>query len=192
MKVRENSKIKRNSAEYEVIKRQALDLYVITQNATECYNLFRRAVDGEEFAVSSNRSTASNFFKREEHIAYMDNKRAELSRQFFEHYARENDIDISELETIQDKYGDLENITPDELRTKNLSELEDLKRKTTDDVLKANIIKQQTDLMDAKRREIDTKKTDEYIHYYLPTPYCNECPRKHEIQPIITEEENEE
>ena len=34
MKVRENSKIKRNSADYEIIKRQVLDLYVITQNAT--------------------------------------------------------------------------------------------------------------------------------------------------------------
>ena len=111
MKVRENSKIKRNR-QITIIKRQVLDLYVITQNATTATTLFRRAVDGDEFAVSSNRGTASNFFKREEHVAYMDNKRSELARHFFEHYARENDIDISELETIQDKYGDLENIRP--------------------------------------------------------------------------------
>ena len=49
MIVRENARIKRGSVEYEVIKRQVLDLYVITENAMACYELFRRAVDGEEY-----------------------------------------------------------------------------------------------------------------------------------------------
>ena len=37
MIVRENARVKRGSAEYEVIKRQVLDLYVISENATACY-----------------------------------------------------------------------------------------------------------------------------------------------------------
>lgn len=177
MRVRENSSIKRGSSQYETIKTNVLDLYVITKNATMCYELFRRAIDGAEYSEVK-RSSASAFFKREEHVAYMENKEAELSRHYFEFYANQNDIDISELEVMADKYADLENITPDELRTKNLAELEDLKNKTTDEALKANIIKQQTDLMDAKRRDIETQKTEEYIHFYVPTPYCNECPKR--------------
>ena len=34
MEIRENAKLKRGSAEYEVIKRYVMDLYVITENAT--------------------------------------------------------------------------------------------------------------------------------------------------------------
>lgn len=177
MKIRENSRVKRGSARYEVIKRQVLDLYVVTDNATECYELFRRAVDGAEYS-DINRSSASNFFKRDGHKAYIDNKRTDMARHFFEYYAKQNDIDISKLKVIEDKYAEIENITPDELRTKNLTELEELKNTTNDDNLKANIIKQQTDLMDAKRREAETKNTDEYIHFYVPTPYCNECPKR--------------
>ena len=68
MEIRENAKLKRGSAEYEVIKRYVMDLYVITENATACYELFRRrAVDGEEYKDTAKRGTASAFFKREEH-----------------------------------------------------------------------------------------------------------------------------
>lgn len=63
MIVRENARIKRGSAEYEVIKRQVLDLYVITENATACYELWRRTVDGEEYSDTAKRGTAANFFK---------------------------------------------------------------------------------------------------------------------------------
>ena len=84
MEIRENAKLKRGSAEYEVIKRQVLDLYVITENATACYELFRRAVDGEEYKDTAKRGTASAFFKREQHVAYMEARRAELAQWGFE------------------------------------------------------------------------------------------------------------
>jgi len=178
MKVRENNKIKRGSAEYEIIKRQILDLYIITENATVCYDLWRRAIDGEEFSGETNRSSAAAWVKREEHVAYMENRRVELAQWGFENYARINNLDINEFKTKTDKYADIENITPDELRTKNLTELEELKESTSDPQLKANIIKQQTELMDAKMKKEEVKATDKYIHYYLPMPYCNGCPKK--------------
>lgn len=178
MKVRENSRIKRGSAEYEIIKRQVLDLYIITDNASSCYNLWRRSIDGEDFEGEINRSSASAWFKREEHVAYMENRKVELAQWGFELYARMNNLDITEIQTKTDKYADIENITPDELRTKNLTELEELKNNTNDPQLKANIIKQQTELMDAKMKKDEIKATEKYIHYYLPMPYCNGCPKK--------------
>lgn len=178
MKVRENSKIKRGSAEYEVIKRQVLDLYVITENASVCYDLWRRAIDGEDFGGETKRASAYAWFKRDEHVAYMENRKVELAQWGFENYARMNNLDTTEFKTKSDKYADIESITPDQLRTKNLTELEDLKDNTDDPQLKANIIKQQTELMDAKMKKDETKSTDQYIHYYLPMPYCNGCPMK--------------
>lgn len=178
MKIRENSKIKRGSAEYENIKRWVLDLYIITENATVCYDLFRRAVDGEEFSGDTKRGTASAFFKREEHVSYMDNRKTELAQWGFDIYVRTNNLDVTDFKTKEDKYADIENITPDELRTKNLSELESIKDNTQDPVLKANIIKQQTELMDAKMKKEETQNTEKYIHYYLPMEYCNQCPTK--------------
>jgi len=177
MKVRETAKLKRGSAEYEVVKRQVLDLYIITENASSCYEMFRRAVDGEEFNDTEKRGTASAFFKREEHVAYMDARRTELAQWGFDLYTRMNNLDTTEFRTKTDKYADIESITPDELRTKNLRELEEIKNDTKDPVLKATVIKQQTELMDAKMKNKDeTKSTDKYIHYYLPMEYCNGCP----------------
>lgn len=179
MKVRENARLKRGSAEYEVIKRQVLDLYIITENATACYELFRRACDGEEYKDTAKRSTAASFFKREGHVEYMDNRRIELAQWGFDLYTRQNNLDVTEFKAKTDKYADIENITVEELRTKSLTELEELKEAASDPKQKADIIKQMTDLMDAKMRNKDeTQSTDKYIHYYLPTPYCNGCPKK--------------
>lgn len=179
MEIRENAKLKRGSAEYEVIKRYVMDLYVITENATACYELFRRAVDGEEYKDTAKRGTASAFFKREEHVAYMEARKIELAQWGFDIYTRINNLDTTEFKSKTDKYADIENITPDELRTKNLTELEEIKNSTQDPKIKADVIKQQTELMDAKMKNKDeTKSTDKYIHYYLPMPYCNGCPQK--------------
>lgn len=176
MVVRDNNRIKRGSAEYEIIKKQILDLYVITENATTCYDLWRRAIAGEDYK-GTNRANASSFFKKEENAAYIDQRKVELARWGFELYSQLMSLDISEIRKKEDKYGDIESLTPDELRTKNLVELEELKL-SADDNLKAQIIKQQTDLMDAKRKDQEEQATDKYIHYYLPMPYCNECPKK--------------
>lgn len=177
MIVRENSRIKRGSAEFEVIKKQILDLYIITDNATSCYTLYRRTIDGEDYNGNpTNRANASSFFKKEENQAYIEQRKVEIARWGFEQYALMMNLDINEFKQKEDKYSDIENLTPDELRTKNLAELESIKERTNDDNLKANIIKQQTDLMDAKRKGEEEQSTEKFIHFYLPMEYCNGCP----------------
>lgn len=179
MIVRENGKLKRGSAEYDIVRRQVLDLYIITENATACYELFRRAVDGEDYKESDRRTTASAFFKKDIHVEYMNGRRAELAQWGFDLYTRLNNIDTTDIRVKSDKYADIENISVEELRTKSLTELEELKQKAQDPALKASIIKQMTDLMDAKmKNKDDVKSTEKYIHYYLPMQYCNGCPMK--------------
>lgn len=175
MKIRENNSIKRGTAEFEVIKRQCLDLYIITENAAACYALYRRATTGDDY--TENRANASTFFKKDENVAYMEQRKVELARWGFDQYSRMMSLDISELKKKEDKYSDVEELTPDELRTKNLVELENLKD-SADPNLTAQIIKQQTDLMDAKRKEKEEQSTEKYIHYYLPIEKCNDCPHK--------------
>lgn len=189
MKTRENNSIKRGSAEYEVIKRQVLDLYIITENASTCYELFRRAITGDDYRPNS--ANASSFFKKEDHVEYMDQRKAEIARWGFEQYSRMAGIDISELKQKEDKYYDIETLTPDELRTKNLSELEEIKNNTQDPKIKADVIKQQTDLMDAKRKEREEQSTEKYIHYYLPIGKCNDCPHKERLISKHTKDEGE-
>lgn len=179
MIVRDNNKLKVNSAEYELVKKMALDLYVITENATMCYGLFRRAVEGEDFNISkANRSSASTFFKKEDNVAYLEQRRIEIARWGFEEYARISGLDISEIQKKEDKYADLENLSPDELRNKSMQELEELKSSTKDSIQRANIIKIQVDMMNAKRKDEEEQKTDSLIHFYLPMPYCNGCPKR--------------
>lgn len=182
MKVRENARLKRGSAEYEVVKRNVLDLYIITENATASYEIFRRAVDGEEYRDTMKRGTAAAFFKREEHVAYMDNRRTELAYWGFELHAKKNNLDITEFKVKEDKYSDIENITPDEIRTKNMSQLEEIIRSTDNETNRLAAIKQQTELMDAKMKKEQVQSTDEYIHFYLPTPYCKDCLHKPQLK----------
>lgn len=175
MEIRSEVDIKIGSDKYERIRMAILDMYINSGNASLCYEIFRRAVSGGQYR--ENRSNASTFFARDDNKEYIEARREELDKQSFERYAKKHNVDISKYKSKTDRYYDIENLTTDELRTKNLTELEDLKEATTDEALKASIIKQQTDLMDARRREKDVSSTDAFIHYYLPYPDCT-CYKK--------------
>ena len=175
MEIRGDLEIKVGSDKYERIRLAILDMYINTQNATLCYEIFRRAVSGNQYR--ENRANASNFFKRDDNKDYMDNRREELDLASFKRYAKKHNVDISKHRSKTDKYYDIENLTTDEIRAKNLTELEELKEVTEDPIVLASIIKQQTDLMDAKRREKDISNTDTFIKYYLPYPDCT-CYKK--------------
>ena len=76
MEIRGDLEIKVGSDKYERIRLAVLDMYINTQNATLCYEIFRRAVSGNQY--KENRANASNFFKRDDNKDYMDNRREEL------------------------------------------------------------------------------------------------------------------
>ena len=185
MEIRSEVEIKVGSDKYERIRIAILDMYINSGNATLCYEIFRRAVNSGVYR--ENRANAHTFFNRDDNKEYIENRTEELDKQSFERYARKHNVDISKYKSKTDKYYDIENLTTDELRTKNLTELEDLKNSTTDEALKASIIKQQTDLMDARRREKDISSTDEFIQYYLPYPDCT-CYKK-EFKENLKEDE---
>lgn len=180
MLVRGNSAISPSSAEYEIIRRQVLDLYIVTENASQCYQLFRRAVSGGEYKL--NRANAASWFKREDNVLYMEGRRTEIARRFFEEYAKSQNLDITDFKKEKGIISDVENMTADELRTKSLNELEDIKNSTTDDKLKVDVLKQITDLMQIKRREEQTLATETYIHFHLPYKACNNCIHKDKIK----------
>lgn len=178
MIIRDNTKVKKGSIEFEIILKQILDLYVVTNNASASYNLYRRLILGEGYSESQHvRTTAKSFFERPDHATYIEIRKKEIYRWGFEQYAKEMSLDISNIikkEGVSAK--DIEGLSPDELRTKNLTELEEIKLDTEDNNLKVTIIKQQTDLMDAKRREKENLNSDTLIHFYLPLAKCENCP----------------
>lgn len=173
MKIRGEIAIPKNSQRYDEVRLCVLDLYILYGNATLCYEIYRRTITGGDYKES--RANANNFFKRADNVEYMERRKLEIWKDGFEKHAQVAGLDISEFKKKDNKYYDMENLSPDELRTKNLTELEDIKNSTTDENLRVQIIKQQTDLMDAKRKSEDIQRTDTDIKYYLPYPKCPSC-----------------
>lgn len=194
MIVRNSDRIKRNSPEFKMYEKLACDVYLLNGNASAAYTMFRRIIDGNEFEDNKSMSvTASAFFARDTNALYLEQRRKEILQRHFEEYLKEHNIDAGEFTPRKEKIYNMENITSEELRAKNLDELEEIKNNTTDDNLKANIIKQQTDLMNAKKRSEEAEKsTDKYIVYHLPMPHCNECPHRFKLGDIIEDEDGHE
>ena len=180
MIVRENKPIKQGSAAYEIIRRNALDLYIVTGNASQCYEIYRRSITGGEY--KENRGNAASFFKQPQNVDYMEGRQIEIWRDGFEKYARLKDLDVSEFRKTESKYEDIESLTIEQLRNKNLQELEDLKRDTVDESLKVTIIKQISDLMALKMRDKETSNFEDLVHFYLPYKGCNDCPKRPKIK----------
>ena len=182
--IRENARLKRGSPEYKMYEKMACDVYLLTDNATASYIMFRRIVDADEFEENkSMSSSAYQFFARDTNKYYLEVRRKELMVKYFEEYIKEHNLDADQFLPKKGKVYDINNISPEELRAKNLEELEDIKNNTDDDKLKVDIINRQNDLMNAKRRGEEEQNTDKYIHYYLPTPFCDGCKHKNFTKP---------
>lgn len=145
----------------------ALDWYLVTHNKTGSYELYRRLVSRGTFKRGASiRSTANSWFAQPEMQKYIEERTAEL----IAYYAIEP-AKAAEAGAVK------QNMTPDQIRQKNYDDLEALKRDTDDPAVKANIIKQQTDLMNAKlQNNVETYASDALIHFYLPYDVCDKCP----------------
>lgn len=171
--------------QYEIIRRQVLDLHLTGVGQQECHELFRRATQLEEYTESVSVSSATAFFKKDENVLYLREKRKQLEKKFFDAYCKSNNIEHKDLiEKREDEMNSVLNMSPDEIREKNFRELEELKNACVDPTLRAAIIKQQTELMDAKlkKKEDTTSETDKLIHFYLPAPICDNCERRCEVE----------
>jgi len=178
--------MKSSDEDYDVIRRLVCDLYIANQNMSTSYDLFRRATMGDDYVkIASNSSTASAFFNKPENQNYIEKRRAEIAKAGFDEYCKMKNIEHAEFTSVKEKeYQLIANLSPSEIREKNYIELEMLKDITLDPQIRATIIKQQTELMDAKLKDksIELTAEDKLIHYYLPAPYCDTCPNRKIIE----------
>lgn len=178
--------IKSGDEDYDVIRRLVCDLYIANQNMASSYDLFRRATMGDDYVkIASNNSSASIFFNKPENQNYIAKRKVEIAKAGFDEYCKMKNIEHSEFSAIKEKeYQAVANMSPAEIREKNYIELEMLKEITLDPQTKATIIKQQTELMDAKLKDksIELTAEDKLIHFYLPAPYCDNCPNRGVIE----------
>lgn len=178
--------MKSNDEDYDVIRRMVCDLYIANQNMSASYDLFRRATMGDDYVkIVSIASTASSFFAKPENQNYIEKRKAEIAKAGFDEYCKMKNIEHAEFTTVKEKeYQGIANMSPAEIREKNYIELEMLKEITLDPQTKATIIKQQTELMDAKLKDksIELTAEDKLIHYHLPAPYCDNCPNRKIIE----------
>lgn len=177
--------MKSSDEDYDVIRRLACDLYIACQNMSSAYDLFRRATMGDDYVkITSNSSTASAFFNKPDNQNYIEKRKAEIAKAGFDEYCKMKNIEHSEFTSVKEKeYQTIANLSPAEIREKNYIELEMLKDITLDPATKAGIIKQQTELMDAKLKDksIELTAEDKLIHYFYPAPYCDNCPNRNVI-----------
>ncbi len=166
----------------DLFRRLACDLFVTTNNMVLAHDMYRRVTLGADYSeIASANSGASIFFSKPENANYIDSRRAEFAKSGFDEYCRMKNIEHSEFAAIKNKeYEAIASLSPSEIREKNYIELEILKETTKDPQILAQIVKQQTDLMDAKLKDksIELSETEKYIHYYLPADICDKCPHK--------------
>ena len=172
--------------DYDTLRKLACDLYLACQSMKSAHDFFRRATMGDDYVkIDSASSNASIWFARPENQSYLAFRKAEVYKNGFDEYCKMKGIEHSEFAAIQEKaYEDIANMSPAEIREKNFTELEMLKDETNDPQIKSQIIKQQTELMDAKYKDkgMDVTAEDRLIHFYLPAPICDKCPNKCEIE----------
>jgi hypothetical protein len=179
-------KIKPNEDTLNQIRFMVLDLYITNNNKDAAYDLFRRATMGAEYApIASSRSTAVAWFNKPENASYLEYRRREITSQHFNAYCKQEGIVTSDFQNAKNEnHSELLKMSPDEIREKNYLELEDLKGETDDPMILQQIIKQQSELMAAKRKDSgeELSATDKLIFYYLPASLCDDCPNKHVIE----------
>lgn len=189
-----------------IIKNLLLELYIVNPNQVMLYDMFRRITKSEGYTeLQSGRASASAWFNKPENHEYISIRRPQIEKEFFDAYCKRMNIEHEGFKRKEAAImSEMAMLTPDQIREKNLAELEAIKNNTEDPKIKADCIKQQTDLMGAKLKstEQEISETDKLIHYFLPAPYCDDChnrckiEQKYEHLPVFelpeTEEENDE
>lgn len=166
----------------DLFRRLACDLVVLSSNMSLSYDMYRRVVLGGEYSeLVSGNANAVAFFTKPENANYISARKLEFFKYGFDEYCSIKNIEHAEFRDVKNKeYEAIANLSPSEIREKNYIELEQLKETTKDPQILAQIVKQQTDLMDAKYKDKgqDLSETEKLIHYYLPSALCDNCPNK--------------
>lgn len=145
----------------------ALDYFIISHNKTASFQLYKRLISNGTYKNPKYiRSQAVLWFNQPEVKKYLEDRLQETLNFY--------SVEPSEVSLVPTESK--QPISPEQIRQKNYEELETLKYDTDDPVVKANIIKQQTDLMNAKlQNNVETYASDALIHFYLPYDACDKC-----------------
>ena len=145
----------------------ALDYFIVSHNKSAAYELYKRLISNGIYKKTKYlRTQAFTWFNTPEIKAYLDERLQET----LNYYSIEpSAMSVTTTDTRL-------NMSPEQIRQKNYDDLEALKLETDDAAVKANIIKQQTDLMNAKlQNSVETYASDALIHFYLPYDTCDNC-----------------
>ena len=167
----------KNEDVFTEIDEIACTYYLIKQNKTEAYILYRRISNMPTISESTVRGQASMYFKQEKIQRYINFEEEKLRSRYGNGEAQ---LLYREKNTPID--ASYSNYTDEEIREIALETLffvKDSPDSSSSDKITA--VKNITDIMNAKKIEKPLSETEKLIHYILPADICEKCERKSEI-----------
>jgi len=167
----------KNEDVFTEIDEIACTYYLIKQNKTEAYILYRRISNMPTISESTVRGQASMYFKQEKIQRYISFEEEKLRSRYGNGEAQ---LLYREKNTPID--ASYSNYTDEEIREIALETLffvKDSPDSSSSDKITA--VKNITDIMNAKKIEKPLSESEKLIHYILPADICDKCERKSEI-----------
>ena len=167
----------KNEDVFTEIDEIACTYYLIKQNKTEAYILYRRISNMPTISESTVRGQASMYFKQEKIQRYISFEEEKLRSRYGNGEAQ---LLYREKNTPID--ASYSNYTDEEIREIALETLffvKDSPDSSSSDKITA--VKNITDIMNAKKIEKPLSESEKLIHYILPADICEKCERKSEI-----------
>mgnify|MGYP003594201976 CR=1 FL=1 len=167
----------KNEDVFTEIDEIACTYYLIKQNKTEAYILYRRISNMPTISESTVRGQASMYFKQEKIQRYINFEEEKLRSRYGNGEAQ---LSYREKNTsIDANYSDYTDEEIREIALETLFFVKDSPDSSSSDKITA--VKNITDIMNAKKIEKPLSESEKLIHYILPADICEKCERKSEI-----------
>lgn len=155
----------------------ACTYYLIKQNKTEAYILYRRISNMPTISETTVRGQASLYFKQEKIQRYINFEEEKLRSRYgngeTQSSYRQNNM------SVDSSYSDYSDEEIREIALETLFFVKDSPDSSSSDKITA--VKNITDIMNAKKVEKPLSESDKLIHFVLPADICENCERKSEI-----------
>lgn len=167
----------KNEDVFTEIDEIACTYYLIKQNKTEAYILYRRISNMPTISESTVRGQASMYFKQEKIQRYINFEEEKLRSKYGNGEAQ---LSYMQKNTSVDaNYSDYTDEEIREIALETLFFVKDSPDSSSSDKITA--VKNITDIMNAKKIEKPLSESEKLIHYILPADICEKCERKSEI-----------
>ena len=167
----------KNEDVFTEIDEIACTYYLIKQNKTEAYILYRRISNMPTISESTVRGQASMYFKQEKIQRYINFEEEKLRSRYgngeTQSSYRQNNM------SVDSSYSDYTDEEIREIALETLFFVKDSPDSSSSDKITA--VKNITDIMNAKKIEKPLSESEKLIHYILPADICEKCERKSEI-----------